>query len=225
LTDAGQASALLAHLRKYALGQQVELEDRSDELVRFDFYGGTPEIPSSASASEGTQPWPPEGEIAGSWLVAKASADEVEAGLSRGLARWTEEAAEIARIEAGRPLFGKDMDGTHLPDEVGMEEAISRTKGCYVGQEIVARLRTYGHVNKRFVGFSFLADSLPPPGAILVKPGEPEKEAAWVTSAARSARFGLIGVGYARREVAEGDILNLRDDASLSARVAGKSRH
>ena len=66
-----------------------------------------------------------------------------------------EDVAEILRLEAARPRFGFDMDATHLPDEVGLAAAISTTKGCYVGQEVVARLRTYGRVNKRLVRFRF----------------------------------------------------------------------
>ena len=74
---------------------------------------------------------------------------------SAGSLEIGDEIAEILRVEAGRPRFGTDMDSGNLPDEVGMDDAISTTKGCYVGQEVVARLRTYGRVNRRLVSFRF----------------------------------------------------------------------
>src|SRR5207248_4792230 len=62
-------------------------------------------------------------------------------------------AFETLRIEAGTPIFGRDIDETNLPQEVGRtEKAISFTKGCYIGQETVARIRTYGHVNRSLAG-------------------------------------------------------------------------
>ncbi|PYQ32867.1 MAG: hypothetical protein DMF55_12615 [Acidobacteria bacterium] len=116
---------------------------------------------------------------------------------------------EILRIEAGRPRFGTDMDSTNLPDEVGLPRAISTTKGCYVGQEVVARLRTYGRVNRRFVRFRFPEGRIDP-GTPLRRPEEetPGKiEAGRVTSSAVSPESGPIGLGYAFREILDGDRL------------------
>ncbi len=115
--------------------------------------------------------------------------------------RWMRSSAEALRIEAGRPRFGEDIDETNLPDEAGLDAAISATKGCYVGQEIVARRRTYGRVNRRLVGFRFPAGPLAR-GTVLRRPEpspvRPEPtEAGRVTSVARSPRFGWIGLGFA----------------------------
>ncbi len=101
------------------------------------------------------------------------------------------------------------MDSKNLPDEVGLARAISTTKGCYVGQEVVARLRTYGRVNRRLVRFRFGRRPIDP-GTVLRLPGEekPGKvEAGRVTSSAVSPRFGAIGLGYAFRDVLDGDRL------------------
>jgi tRNA-modifying protein YgfZ len=231
LTAAGRSDSLKAHLQKFAVGRKVELADLSADRVRFDLQGPAPgSLPAAPAGSllearfcgEAVEVWPAEGEIAAIWIVPETSAGPVETGLERELPRLTPEESEILRLEAGRPEFGKDMDESHLPDEVGMEEAISRTKGCYVGQEIVARLRTYGHVNRRLVRFSFSAATPPAPGAVLVRPEEPDREAGRVTSAAVSPELGPIGLGYARREIAEGDHLVLRDDPSVTARVFSK---
>jgi folate-binding protein YgfZ len=70
--------------------------------------------------------------------------------------------AEVLRVEAGRPRFGRDADSNNLIDELGLDSAVSTTKGCYVGQEIVARMRTYGRVNRRLVGFRFSGGAVEP---------------------------------------------------------------
>jgi folate-binding protein YgfZ len=74
-----------------------------------------------------------------------------------------------ARIEAGRPLFGIDFDDTVLPAETGqLERAVSFTKGCYLGQEIVARMHARGQVARRIVGIKMREDALPIAGAPIV---------------------------------------------------------
>ena len=82
------------------------------------------------------------------------------------------------------------MRTNHLADEVGLNEAISTTKGCYVGQEIVARLRTYGRVNRRLVGFRFRAGILSSRAPRSRTPRRQRDEFGRVTSAAVSPRFG-----------------------------------
>ncbi len=115
------------------------------------------------------------------------------------LAGWT--ALEWARIEAGIPRFGADMDETTLPPEAGIEDrAISYTKGCYVGQETISRLRTYGRVARRLRGLKFAANApLPRPGDGLIFGG---KEVGRVTSSMVSPALQAgLALGYVRREV------------------------
>jgi len=110
-------------------------------------------------------------------------------------------ALETARIEAGRPRFGADMDGTNLPPEAGLDDwAVSYSKGCYIGQEVIARIRTYGQVAKTLRGLR-LPDDLP----ALPNRGDKlflgAKEAGYITSAAASpALRANIALGYVRRE-------------------------
>jgi len=108
---------------------------------------------------------------------------------------------EMARIEAGIPRFGVDMDETNLAPETGFEtRAISYTKGCYIGQEVIARIRTYGQVAKSLRGLR-LADSIqamPQKGDKLYRDG---REVGYVTSAVASPAFKCnIALGYVRRE-------------------------
>jgi folate-binding protein YgfZ len=114
------------------------------------------------------------------------------------------EAFEIARIEAGIPRFGADMDDTNLPPEAGLDtRAISYSKGCYIGQEVIARLRTYGQVTRRLRGFR-LPDGLarlPRRGDPLLKDG---KAVGHLTSVAHSWRLQAnLALGYVRRECDE----------------------
>lgn len=122
------------------------------------------------------------------------------------------QALEMARIEAGIPRFGIDMDESNLPQECGIEaRAVSYTKGCYIGQEILNRIHTLGHVNRELRGLK-LADDLevlPEKGAKLFHAG---KEVGSITSALISPRLRMnIALGYLRREVNQlGTQLTLR---------------
>ena len=110
-------------------------------------------------------------------------------------------ALETARIEAGTPRYGIDMDETNLAPEAGIEaRAISYSKGCYIGQEVIARIRTYGQVAKSLQGLRF-EDAVKP----LPKRGDKiyrgDKEIGYVTSAMASPTFKAnIALAYVRRE-------------------------
>ncbi len=110
-----------------------------------------------------TEPLPPdtirlpaEWDHAGELLAPEGARAAILEGLSRaGSVPVSENTSEILRVEAGRPRWGQDASEANLAEEVGLEAAISATKGCYVGQEIVARMRTYGKMNRRLAGLRF----------------------------------------------------------------------
>ncbi len=116
------------------------------------------------------------------------------------------EVIDLLRIEAGRPAFGRDMDEHTIPLEAGLlDRAISLTKGCYVGQEVIVRVlhRGAGRVARRLVRLAFDAalETPPAPGTPLHVDG---RESGRITSAARSPRFGrVVALGYLGREDAE----------------------
>ena len=117
-----------------------------------------------------------------------------------GLAAW-----EVARIEAGRPEWGIDMDEGTIPQEANLErlDAISFTKGCYTGQEVVARVHFRGHVNRTLRGIRTGAgtSSVPPRSALFDGTG---KAVGDVRSSVISPRFGGIGLAMVRMEVEDG---------------------
>ncbi|MFQ5779576.1 MAG: aminomethyltransferase family protein [Nitrospiria bacterium] len=110
-------------------------------------------------------------------------------------------ALEILRIEAGKPRYGVDIDEHIIPVEAGLaDEAISYTKGCFPGQEVVARIKTYGHVNKHLYGMVLEGSELPQREDKVFKG---DKQMGWVTSAARSPYLGkVIAIGYLRPQIA-----------------------
>lgn len=123
---------------------------------------------------------------------------------------WT--AFEIARLEAGIPRFGADMDETNLPLECGIEaRAVSYHKGCYIGQEVINRIHSIGHVNRELRGLRLAEEpqTLPVKGDKLFHAG---KEVGHVTSALHSPTLdATIALGYMRREAnAVGTELRLR---------------
>ena len=128
------------------------------------------------------------------------------------------QAFETARIEAGIPRFGADMDETNLPLECGIEErAVSYHKGCYIGQEVINRVHSFGHVTKELRGLRLAGDlkSLPQRGDKLFHNG---KEIGYITSAVKSpALNATIALGYVRREANQiGTELILRTAAGES---------
>lgn len=217
---AANRAGVLTHLAKYAAFQKVTIDDVSDQVARVGLYGPRARHLSGGPA-EGIR-LPGEAEFGGEilapagaltelreWLLANAS---MELGLG---------SAETLRVEAGRPRFGQDADETHLADEIGLDPAISTTKGCYVGQEIVARLRTYGRTNRRLVGFRFEEGPVAA-GTRLRLPEEPEPgkiEQGRVTSSVVSPDLGPIGLGFAFRDVPVGARLVADGDRERSALV------
>lgn len=217
---AAERETSLAHLTKFVVFQKVEISDRSEDFVRISLLGPAAEdFPTPGEAVR----LPPEGEFSAELLAPSPRRDAIERALERaGSVALESGTAEVLRVEAGRPRFGRDADSSNLADEVGLDAEISTTKGCYVGQEVVARMRTYGRVNRRLVGFRFPEGAIAA-GTVLKLPEEPEPgkiEQGRVTSSVESPGFGPIGLGYAFREVPAGGRLVSTVKPELGAVVA-----
>lgn len=116
------------------------------------------------------------------------------AGRPLGIVEAGSAALEVMRVEAGIPRFGAELDASVLPAEAGLERAISQTKGCYIGQEVVARMASRGRSSHRLVGLRFDTEA-PPVGAAVRADA---KEIGEVTSVATSARLGPIALAFVR---------------------------
>jgi folate-binding protein YgfZ len=111
------------------------------------------------------------------------------------------DALEVVRVEQGVPLYGKDMSEDNNPLEAGLWDSISFDKGCYIGQEVVARLNTYKKVQRQLVGLSWDSDYVPASNTGLSLDG---KQVGVITSAVKSVRLGKgVGLGYVRQAQAK----------------------
>lgn len=121
-----------------------------------------------------------------------------------GLGVWS-----TLRVEAGRPVYGTDMDDGTIPVEAGIHDrAIDYEKGCYTGQEVIVRIRDRGHVNRELRQLMLGDIPAPAPGAELFHAGADEdaKAVGRITSAVESPKFGqVVALGYVKRGV-EGDV-------------------
>ena len=216
-----RGAAIRAHLERYRILERVELVDRTD-LVALALRG---ERATELLASTGTEAPPAaerrEVELAGRPIgvrrearggeprleleLAEDAHDLVVAELRRagaklGLVELSAATLDCARIEDGELAFGVDYGEENFPQETGeAEETISFTKGCYLGQEVVARIHYRGGVQRVPRGLRFDGEA-PALGTPILKDG---REAGCVTSAARSPRFGVIGVALVHRRAGE----------------------
>lgn len=138
--------------------------------------------------------------------------------LDAGACPVERDAVEVARIEQGVPAFGAELSESYNPLEAGLQHIVSYTKGCYIGQEVIARLTTYDKVQKRLVRLSWPSGADLGAGAKLVLDG---KQAGIVTSGARDPRSGDgVGLGYVRKALA-GAGTQLASEAGTPVDVAG----
>ena len=194
-----QAPKIIAHLERYIIREDVQLRDTTAERKYLLIAGG-----ESAGAGLNGETW-----IRWRLLhvpfcgLLEATPDRlslVQQELNAsGATSCGGEVFDALRIESGTPLFGVDFDEENLPQEVGRDElAISFTKGCYLGQETVARIDALGHVNQRLVGVRFAGPKVPEAKSKLTHEGTP---AGHVTSAAYSPQLSSpLALAMVRRQ-------------------------
>ena len=136
--------------------------------------------------------------------VARAEAEHLQTKIvAAGALEIGASTAEILRVEAGRPLFGVDMNTETIPLEAGIEErAISFTKGCYVGQEVIIRVlhRGHGRIARKLVGLVIRGAEIPAANDLIVAGRAGEQRIGEVTSAVQSLALGAIALGYVQRD-------------------------
>jgi folate-binding protein YgfZ len=207
--------ALAATVRRYRLAARASIEDARERVGAIALLGRWAETPDAGGLARVETPLGPElvgpaEALAPMWTALRAAG-----GDPVGADAW-----EIARVAAGVPLLGAELDESVLPAEAGIvERAVSFEKGCFVGQEPVARLRYRGHPNRGLRRLRF--DGEPPalPAALELE----GRQIGRVTSVAAPAGAPAIGLGYVRREVEDGAGVLARDARGLEieARVEG----
>jgi folate-binding protein YgfZ len=224
-TEPEALAAAQRHLETYKIGREVELDDVSGERSILSLIGprsaeiaASPPLPENSSeriAVNGTE-CIAIGTATGVDLIAAASeAGALHSALTEaGAAEVSPAAAEILRIESGMPRFGAEMDTGTMPAEAGIVDvAVSFTKGCYIGQETVARLHYKGKPNRRLRGLR-LSD--PAPSGATLKLGA--KDVGALGGSCVSPVHGPIALAILRREAEPGAELAVGEDG-VTARV------
>jgi folate-binding protein YgfZ len=215
------------HLQMYKVGREVEVHEVGDRHALLSLIGprsvelaGTAALPEHACerATIGGAECIAVGTAEGIDIFAPAAERERvwDALLAAGAVEVSLGAAEILRIESGRPRFGAEMGTETMPAEAGIvEQAVSFTKGCYIGQETVARLHYKGKPNRHLRGLRFNA---PARADDVLRLGE--KEVGTVGSAALSPALGPIGLAIMRREAEPGATVTVGEDGVTAEVVA-----
>ena len=193
------SEALAGRLESLLFSEDAQITDASQAMCIVDVHG-----PSAPRVIEGEPAVRDDTfQLPGfSAFIARSDADAFVARLlDRGAAETTLETLDVVRVEAGRPAFQIDMDEQTIPLEAGLEDrAISFTKGCYVGQEVIVRVthRGGGRVAKKLVGLRLSSNDLPKAGDVVVGGG---RDIGRITSVARSPVLsGTIALGYVHRD-------------------------
>ncbi|MBK9944586.1 MAG: aminomethyl transferase family protein [Kouleothrix sp.] len=215
VTSPGQGGAVWAHLKQNIFFQdQVVLEAAGRSYGQLALYGpgaaaalhqalgaGWPDLPlhhTATLAFGGAQliiaARPPIGGPSFTLYVPAAQAEALHLALAQaGTAPLDLATLEVLRVEQGYPAFGRELSQEYIPLETGLYDAVSFTKGCYVGQEIIARMESRGRLAKRLIGLRLSAPAAAP-GTLEVA----GKAAGHLTSALVSPRLGPIGLAYVR---------------------------
>jgi folate-binding protein YgfZ len=220
LTGEGRAETVRAWIDRYTFREEVRVEDRSAATGTLGLYG--PAAPRVVARVFGADPGgaphrPLEVEAGGArgllarWFPLAGAAYHLTAdaaSLARlrgaietcgeGVEAIGAEVLEVLRIEAGLPAAGRELTEEYNPWEARLDQAVSLNKGCYVGQEVIARLHTYRKVSKGLVRLAIEAAAPPPTPCALRIAGDP---AGTLTSAAAVPGEGRVaGLGYVRLE-------------------------
>src|SRR6266478_2847542 len=219
--DPGTGESAIQHLNKFLISEQVEIVDRTTELSQFYLAGPKSRTIAAQALGAELKALAAQGccmilgpgaltcqvrfhrrfaidcfEI----ILPSAGAATLQSPLMKsGAVPVGSECMEMIRVEAGLPVYGIDIDENVLAPEVG-RPAISYSKGCYLGQETIVRIRDLGHVNRMLRGLKLLDGNVREKGAKVFRDG---KEVGQVTSSVKSPRLGVIVLAYLHRSCLE----------------------
>ena len=198
-SDPEIAEELPARLDRYIVADDVQIEDVSDQFVIFHVRSLT-DPPSFSPAGRnlrvmrfGTQGWD-------LWCE-KSERDRVFDHLTVHFTFCNNDCTETTRIERGIPRWGRELTDQIIPIEANLEStSIDYGKGCYIGQEVISRMKMSGQTNKRLCGLISLSGAPLQANMRLTADVDESKEAGWITSATRSPRLNKeIALGYLKR--------------------------
>lgn len=199
-TEFATREKVYQNLFRFTFAGDFFAEDVSDKYVCIDLFNSR-EFPDFAGSIKFRS-------LIDSYFVAAERADEFRNQLvSRSAAQITDDVYETLRIERGIPRYGVDMDETTVVPELGLDGMISYNKGCYIGQEIIARIHFRGHVAKRLTGL-VLSETVAAGTELKTADGKPAGRITSITSSAALEK--TIALGFVRYD-------NLARDTKLLA--------
>jgi folate-binding protein YgfZ len=209
--DAEHAPRLAESLRRFKIRVKAEVDDRTESTGMVSMIGaaadGVPEVPYAHLAIDGLRlvyaPWPGSGGLTQRGFDVIGRLDAVREwydAVDPSVERWSADQLEVFRIESGVPRQGLDTDEKTIPQEAFLElDAVSFTKGCFLGQELVCRIDTRGHVNRYLRRLRFSGEVGVPVGATVV---DDAREVGTVTRVAPlPSRGGTVALAMVRREI------------------------
>jgi folate-binding protein YgfZ len=189
---------LPARIERYVIADDVQIEDVTDRFGILHVTGERAPVSSLSSrvvradrfGCPGWDIW-----------VERAALEQVRRELSATLAFCDENCAEVFRIERGIPRWGRELTDQIIPTEANLEAtSIDYSKGCYIGQEVISRIKMSGQTNKRLCGLVSISGAPLQPGLRLAPEHGGGQEVGWITSAAHSPRLNReIALGYVKR--------------------------
>jgi folate-binding protein YgfZ len=196
--EADLREPLAARLERYIIADDVQVEDVTDHFALFHVTrDAAPTAPSDASAVRANRFACPGTDL---WLPV-AGHDEALAELEARFPLWNDAAAEVFRIERGVSRWGRELTDEIIPTEANLEAAaIDYAKGCYIGQEVISRMKMSGQTNKRLCGLIAQSAARLEPGMRLLSSTDEAKDVGWITSVATSSRVRKqIAIGFIKR--------------------------
>jgi folate-binding protein YgfZ len=231
--------ATLARLDHFLISEKVALEPADDAFVILSVQGPAARAVLEKAAGAPFE-LPPHHHVEATIAGAAVRVVERREGANPGFHCWIAPADAVAvwdalvgagarpvgmaaldtyRVESGVPWYGRDVDEGQILPETGLEDLVSYTKGCYIGQEVVARVKYRGHANRLLTGLLLDGETVPERGARLFAE---DKDVGWITSATRSPALGrVVALGYVRREhlAAGSPVTVAAGDVRVAARV------
>jgi folate-binding protein YgfZ len=195
-TEATTREKVLKIIERFTLAGDFKVKDLTDDSALISVQGTC----ATELSCEGVTPVPAtHTSETGFDLIVDKKDSLWQSLINQGAIPVSQEVEEILRIEAGIARYGVDMDETNVVTETNLDDAISYTKGCYLGQEIIIRIKHRGHVAKKLTGLKFETDQTIEPGALIRSADD--KEIGRVTSATFSPKLETsVGLGYVRYE-------------------------
>jgi folate-binding protein YgfZ len=201
-TDARRTAVVQGALNRYIVRERVEVVDVSDHYSALRLAGaGALSFSATAIEAETNVLVRRDASVANLFLVDLIAPPErigryVQSLCTAGALPLDDAAYEAIRVESGLLQWGAELDEKVIPLEAGMEDSLSYSKGCYMGQEIIARIHSRGHTNRSLCGVAFSSE---PAGADLAADSESGPQPAGrMTSVVQSPILGWIGLGYLR---------------------------